>query len=180
MTIMIPVTAWNAPTVHKWYFLSQTQEAFFTVTVMRRYKLLLSHISGKHMKGLLLVELSKKQAEFWAFIIIMCTAAAIAVLLLDFGIKSAILEESTRLRLLIEGEEVRRSGHKRAEANANGATNDAPHDAAIPSDVLVVDPLGMEAGDDSNGAEKSAADSPNRRAQSGRPASSRTIPGGDK
>jgi hypothetical protein len=125
------------------------------------------------------VEITKKQTEFWVFILVMCIAVSCAVLLVDFGIKAAILEESTRLRLVIEDEEVRRSGRKRAEADANRATNDAPDDASIPGNVLVVQPARMEAGGSANGTEKQVPSPRVRRPKSGRPATDRTVSEGN-
>lgn len=122
------------------------------------------------------MELNKKQLEFWAFIVIMALAASIAVLLIDFQIKTAILEESNRLRLTIEGWQ---GGQNRQAANANGAVPDASNDAAIPGDVLVVDPPGMETGSDANGHKASNQSTSNRRAKPRRPAGPGTIPGGN-
>jgi hypothetical protein len=92
------------------------------------------------------VNLTRKQAEFWAILIIACTIVAIAVLLIDFGIKTAILEESVKLRLKIE--EWERGQH--TETATIGATNDAPIDDSVPSLVLVDDPAGMETGKSPN------------------------------
>jgi hypothetical protein len=126
------------------------------------------------------VEISKKQAEFWAFVLMMCIAVSCVVLLVDFGIKAAILEESNKLRLTIEEEEVRRSGRRREEANANGIVPDAPVDAPIPGHVLVVDAAGMEETGPSNGAAEPLPAARIRRPKSGRPATDRAIPSGDK
>lgn len=112
--------------------------------------------------------MTKKQAEFWAFIIIMCTMAAFAILIVDFGIKSAILEESIRLRLIIE----EHSGHKLSQPNDSGATNDAPDNPSFPSDVLVVNPERMEAGNDTNRSAQATHRSANRNSKPSRPASS--------
>lgn len=122
------------------------------------------------------MELTKKQAEFWAFIIIMCTMAAMAILLVDFGIKSAILEESTRLRLTIE----EHNGQQRQESNASGVANDAPNDPPFPSDVLVEYPKRMEAGNDTNGSAKAARRPANRPTKPGGSSGSGTIPHGNE
>lgn len=124
------------------------------------------------------MEISKKQAEFWAFIIIMCTVAAIAILLVDFGIKTAILEESNKLRLVIEEEEVRRNGRKHAGTNASGSPNDANNDAPVPGDVLVDDTTGMETGYVSNGNTETSgpASAANRRTKPSRQTNPRAIP----
>jgi hypothetical protein len=59
---------------------------------------------GRGMKGLSLVELSKKQAQFYAVLVSGCVAIAILVLLIDFNIKASILDESARLREVINGQ----------------------------------------------------------------------------
>lgn len=123
------------------------------------------------------MDLSKQQAEYWAFIIGLMIAVAIAILLIDFSIKAAILEESTRLRLIIEGE---RSGQKPGTADASGATNDAPDNSPLSSDVLVVDPTGMETGNGHKGDQKPSEDASNRRPQPRRPNRNRAIPGGNE
>lgn len=125
------------------------------------------------------MQLSKK-TELWVAMLAIMLVMATFILFIDFGIKSAILEESNKLRLAIEAEEVRRNGQRRAEADANGATNDAPDHPAIPSDVLVVDPAGMEAGGSANGS-KAAARSPRaRRAKPSGQSSDRAVPGGNE
>ena len=124
--------------------------------------------------------MSKKQAEFWVALIVLCIIFAVAILLVDFGIKAAILEESTRLRLAIEDEEVRRSGRNTAGTNAVGTDNDRNNDPAFPADVLVVDPSRMEKGSSPNGDKTPGTNPRKRRAQSPRQASPRTIPNGDK
>lgn len=126
------------------------------------------------------MEMSKKQAEFWVALLVLCIIFAVAILLVDFGIKSAILEESTRLRLVIEDEEVRRSGRKPAGTNAVGANNDRGNDVPFPSDVLVDHPPGMEKGSSPNGDKTPGATTRKRRAQPSRPSSPRTIQNGDK
>lgn len=126
------------------------------------------------------MEMSKKQAEFWVALIVLCIIFAVAILLVDFGIKAAILEESTRLRLTIEDEEVRRSGRNTTGANAVGIDNDRSNDPAFPADVLVDNPSRMEKGSSANGDKTPGTNPRKRRAQPSRPSSSRTIPNGDK
>lgn len=126
------------------------------------------------------MEITKRQAEFWSFILLVCIAVSCLVLLVDFGIKAAILEESNKLRLTIEEEEVRRSGRRRAEANANGDANDSPDDPPIPGNVLVVQPTGMEEGSHSNGRAQSVPGTRARRPNTGRKATGGTVPTGDK
>lgn len=123
------------------------------------------------------MDLTRKQAEYWAFIIGLMIAIAIAVLLIDFAIKASILEESNKLRMTIEGV---RSGQVPTAANASGANSLHSDDASIPSDVLVVDNSGMEAGNVHNGTQKEAARKTTGRAKPRRPSSSGTIPGGNE
>jgi len=122
------------------------------------------------------MDLNKKQLEFWAFIIIMALGASIAVLLIDFSIKTAILEESNKLRLVIEGWQ---GGQHRQATNANGVVPNPDNDAPIPGDVLVVDPPGMEAGSGANGSKAPGKSTSNRRTQPNRPSRPGTIQGGN-
>ena len=123
--------------------------------------------------------MSKKQAEFWVALIVLCTIFAVAILLVDFGIKSAILEESNRLRIKIEDWE-RANGRGTAGANEVGNADDTSDDHPFSSDVLVVDPSRMEAGNgtkgDSTKADNTAANGSKPRRQT----RARTIPNGDK
>jgi hypothetical protein len=106
------------------------------------------------------MELNKKQTEFWAVILIICLVVSAAIMLVDFQIKQAILEESVRLRLAIEEWEVRSSGLR---ANKNRATNDSTDNATISGSVLVDQPARMETGNVSNGATKQAPKTTARR-----------------
>lgn len=122
--------------------------------------------------------LTKKQMEFWTFVLVLCIAVSITVMLIDFGIKAAILEESTRLRLLIEEHQ---SGRKPTEANADRSNSVASDNASVPVPILVDSAPGMEAADVPNGTEKAAATARNRRrAQPGRQANPRTISDGNE
>lgn len=123
------------------------------------------------------MDINKRQAEFWATLIIICTVVAIAVLLLDFGIKAAILEESTRLRLKIEEWEI---GRKHQETNASGVGDDATVNSPIPGSLLVEHSPGMEAGNATEGATATATASDNGRPKSGRTSRNRKISDGDK
>jgi hypothetical protein len=122
------------------------------------------------------VEMTKKQTEFWAFIIMICLAVSIAVLLVDFGIKAAILEESTKLRLLIE----ENSGRKNQESATGRTDNDADINSSVPSDILLEYIAPVETGDVPNGTAEKVRPSPARRAKSRRPGNPGTIPSGDK
>jgi hypothetical protein len=123
------------------------------------------------------VELSKKQAEFWAALIVLCIVTALVVMLVDFGIKAAILEESNALRLVIERE---RSGQSADTAAQNGANNNASNNGPIPANVLDNEPTGMEAGSASNGSATEPSTTQKRRTQSRRPTRNREVSSGDK
>lgn len=125
------------------------------------------------------MEMTKKQAEFWVAILVLCLFTAVAILLVDFGIKASILEESNKLRLTIEEETLSR-GQKPKRANENGNANDISDNPPLPGNVLVDDTARMEARNVPNGATPKATNSRPRRAQSSRQNSPRTIPGGDK
>jgi|SRR5215475_8370821 len=106
------------------------------------------------------MELNRKQTEFWAVILIICLVVSAAIMLVDFQIKQAILEESTRLRVALEEWEVRYSGLR---ASQNRATNDSADNPTIPGTVLVDQPARMEAGNVSNGATSQAPKARTRR-----------------
>ena len=89
------------------------------------------------------MELNKKQTEFWTVLLIVCLVVSVAIMLVDFQIKQAILEESTRLKLVIEEWEVRYSGHRQDNQRT---TNDSANDATISGPVLVDPATRMEAG----------------------------------
>lgn len=125
------------------------------------------------------MELSKKQVEFYTAILVLCIIFAVAITLVDYGIKASILEQSNNLRLRIEEWE-RDNGRKPAGANEIRATNDAPNDTPFPSDVLLVNPPGMETGNGAQGHTAKARNTSSTRSKSRRPASNRTIPNGDK
>ena len=121
-----------------------------------------------------------KKAEFLAALLTICTIVMVVVLLIDFSIKTAILEESNKLRLIIEREEVVISGRRRAEANPDGNAPKSAHDPVVFGDLLVDDPTGMETSVSDNGAEKTIPNPANRRAKPSRPNRSRTIASGDQ
>jgi hypothetical protein len=117
------------------------------------------------------MEMSKKQAEFWVALLVLCLIFAVAITLVDYGIKASILEQSNRIRLLIEEWEI---NHGRNATGANEVrTNDDPdNNTPIPSDVLVVNPPGMETGNDATGHTATTSNSRAQRPKPGRPASS--------
>jgi len=122
------------------------------------------------------MQMTKKQAEFWVALLVLCIIVAVAVLLVDFGIKAAILEESNKLRLTIEGIE---RGQNAGGAAQDRADNNTSNDATIPSDVLVGDTPGMEAGSADNPATVNGQSQATRRPKSRRPARNREVQSGD-
>lgn len=121
------------------------------------------------------MEMTRKQAEFWTVLLFLCVIAATAILMLDFGIKAAILEESTRLRLLIEAH----SGKVAGPANANRVANDAPDNTPVPGDVLVVNPGTVETGNVHNGSKDTLSTTTSGRNKPSRPNRNRAVPGGN-
>lgn len=126
------------------------------------------------------MDLTKRQAEYWAFILALMITIAVAVLLIDFAIKTAILEESNKLRMMLEAEEVRRNGQKPKPTDAGRAANISDNNPSIPGDVLVVDTPGMETGNVHNGTKEAATGQATRRPKPRRSPSPRTIPGGNE
>lgn len=98
------------------------------------------------------MQLSKK-TELWAVIMLVCLFVSILVLLVDFGIKEAILEESGKLRLRIEEWEVRTGGYGK---NEKRTSNDTRDNGTIPGDVLVDTTPGVETRHVPKGAEETS------------------------
>lgn len=90
------------------------------------------------------MELSKKQAQFYAVLVGGCVAIAILVLLIDFNIKASILDESARLREVINGQRPTGSNDPRANSNHTEHNN-------ISGDVLSEQRPRMEKRDVANG-----------------------------
>jgi hypothetical protein len=88
------------------------------------------------------VELNKKQAQFWTVILVMCIITATVITIIDFGIKTAILEQSNALKRVIDGQRTAK----------NGVGNYAPVDSPLPGDILGNNAAGMEAGSSDNGS----------------------------
>lgn len=124
------------------------------------------------------MQMSKKQIEFYTAILVLCIIFAVAITLVDYGIKASILEQSNKLRLTMEEWE-RNNGRQPAGANEVRNDNDATNDPPFPADVLVVDTPGMETGNGTQGHTAKARNSSQSRAKSSRPSRARTIPDGD-
>ena len=102
-------------------------------------------------------ELSKKQLEFFAWLILICTVTAIIVLAIDYQIKGAILEQSNALRREIEAW---RSGQSTAPTDGNRSDNHAGNDPAFPADLVDSGATGVETPSDNhvgNGASPATA-----------------------
>lgn len=124
------------------------------------------------------MEMNKRQVEFWGVTLLICLVVSVAIMIVDFQIKQAILEESTRLRLSIEEWEVRKSGLR---ADKVRATDDSANHTTIPGYVLVEPTAGMEAGNVRDGSQKEAPKSQGRRRNvSNGEATNRKVPPGDK
>lgn len=106
------------------------------------------------------MDMNKKQLEFFTVLLGIILAASVLILLVDFGIKASILEESTRLRLKIEEWQNGRSG---TQANTSRVGNDFADDASISIPVLVDQPTGMETANVPNGVAETSTNSRARR-----------------
>jgi|SRR5215469_584652 len=107
------------------------------------------------------MELNKKQTEFWAVLLMVCLVVSVAIMLVDFQIKQAILEESARLKLIIETWEFKANGLRESK---NRGTDNSADNSAFPAVVLVDPATGMEAGNVPDSTAKQA---------NGRPGSNR-------
>lgn len=87
------------------------------------------------------MDMSKKQAEFFTILIVICTVTAALILAIDFQIKGAILEESTRMRKDIERY---LNGQRSAPANGRGPFRNSDNDPAYPSDLVASGTTGVE------------------------------------
>lgn len=121
------------------------------------------------------MQMTKKQLEFWTIALIFCIGVSILVLVIDFGIKGAILEESTRLRLIIE----EHSG-RTAKANADGNVDDVPVHGPDIGPVLVDDAPGLETGSNPNGDKASVPGEETRGTKPSRQARARGIQDGNE
>jgi hypothetical protein len=88
------------------------------------------------------MNMSKKQAEFFTVLILICTVTAAAILIIDYQIKGAILEESNRMRKELE----RYYGQRPAAASGRRPDSDTSHDLSYPSDLVGSGTTGVEEG----------------------------------
>ena len=103
------------------------------------------------------MEMSKKQLEFWSVLCALILGVSVVVMLIDFSIKAAILEESTRLRGVIE------DGQRPARADNNGVDSNSNQLNTVHSPVLDKLPSRVAPGNVANGATKSATGPRKRR-----------------
>lgn len=75
--------------------------------------------------------MSRKQAQFFAGIIIICTVVAALILVIDYQIKGAIIEQANRLR-----KEIENFGQKPAATSGHGFAHNSGDDLAYPSDLV--------------------------------------------
>lgn len=86
-----------------------------------------------------------EKTKFWVFLIGALLAVSVLVLLLDMGIKSAILEESNALKRTINEVKWNGTGPGPDQANSNGASNHGSDDASNDGDNVSLFPARMEA-----------------------------------
>ncbi len=91
-------------------------------------------------------DMSKRQAEFFTVLIIIATLTAAAILVIDFQIKGAILEQASRFRQQYEEWQNGQSSARPANSRADYHRAD---NGAYPSDMVASGNAGMEAAGDS-------------------------------
>jgi hypothetical protein len=84
-------------------------------------------------------EMSKKQIEFFVILIWLAVLTAIAILVIDFQIKGAIVEQAIKLREVVNGQKGEATASQRSD---NNGTNNPPY----PSNMVDSGHAGMEAG----------------------------------
>jgi hypothetical protein len=88
---------------------------------------------------------SKDNVKFWTVLIGVMLCVAIAVTVVDLTIKAAILDESNKLRMVIENWDVKH-GQRAAESDGERTARDAGFNGAVSPDVLAVSTTGLETG----------------------------------
>jgi hypothetical protein len=78
-------------------------------------------------------EMSKKQAQFFAGLILLCTLTAVLVLAIDYQIKGAIIEQANNLRRDIDRLQ---SGQRTTTAGSNGSGNYPANHVSYPADLV--------------------------------------------
>jgi hypothetical protein len=85
------------------------------------------------------------KTKFWVFLIGALLAVSVLVLLLDMGIKSAILEESNALKRTMNEVKWNGAGPGPDKADSNGASDHGSDDASNDGDNVSVFPTRVEA-----------------------------------
>lgn len=121
-----------------------------------------------------MMQMSKKQAEFFTILILICTVTAAAILIIDYQIKGSILEQSNRMRKDLE----RFYGQRPATANSSRHDSNDSDNPGYPADMVGSGTTGMETAstfsalpDGSNGSSKT------RRARAARQDGPGSVPG---
>lgn len=110
--------------------------------------------------------MTSKSTKFWTMMLLMVLGMSVLVLMIDFSIKGAILEESMRLRREIQSWKVTNGAKPEGRADFSSPPNGA-NDGPIPGDVLAFKPAGMEEGSAPNGVAGPARNKGKRRADGG-------------
>jgi|SRR5271165_1925030 len=100
---------------------------------------------------------SESKVKFWGILAVIILVFSITILLVDMGIKTAIVQESNNLKLFIERHT---NGQTTAGSDESGDSSNAGDNSPLPGDVLAFNPAGMEA---RNVRERTKARPSNRR-----------------
>lgn len=87
-----------------------------------------------------MMQMSKKQAEFFTILILICTVTAAAILIIDYQIKGSILEQSNRMRKDLE----RFYGQRPAAADSGRHDSNDRDDSGYPADMVGSGTTGVE------------------------------------
>lgn len=122
-------------------------------------------------------DMSKKQAQFFAGLILICTITAALVLVIDYQIKGAILEQANRLRLEIEDWQ---RGQGTKTTGSNRPDNHAGNDVSYPADLVHSGTTGVEANGHSSPGNREGKATHVRTARPSRANGASSIPGTDQ
>lgn len=121
-----------------------------------------------------MIEMSKKQAEFFAILIWLAVLTAAAILIIDFQIKGVILEQVLEFRRHYEGWQ---SGQKGTATTSKRPDNNRRNDLAYPSDLVASGHTVMEEASDNHISMEAGSAGTARAANSRRANDAGTIPG---
>ena len=119
------------------------------------------------------MDMSKKQAEFFTALIIICTVTAALILVIDYQIKGAILEESNRMRKDLETH----YGQRTAAANGGRFDRNPGDNPAYPSDLVGSGTTGMEETSANGRMPRETPATPKRRPRAAREDGPSGVPG---